>query len=180
MSTEHTIHRHTLSVLVQDSEGVISRISQLFTSRGFSIESIISAATATEGINRITVVAVCDDHVIEQIVKQLNKKIPVLRVVRLEDEQTIARALMLVKVKADATTRPQIVDSAAIFRARVIDVAPESMVIEATGGHSKLRALLDVLEPFGVLEVLESGQMALTRGPKTLTFNGATKRRINS
>lgn len=161
--------RHTLSVLVQDADGVISRIAGMFSRRAFWISSIASAATETPGINRITIVVECNDHVIEQITKQLNKLVPVLKVARLDDDQTVARALMLVKVTADAASRPQIVDAATIFRARVVDVAPDSVVIEATGTHGKLQALLDVLEPFGIREVLESGQLALMRGPKTLS-----------
>ncbi|MBN9644636.1 acetolactate synthase small subunit [Corynebacterium mendelii] len=172
------VRRHTLSVLVQDGEGVISRITGLFTRRGFSIESIASAATERPGINRITMVCRCDDYQIEQITKQLNKQVPVLKVVCLDDEQMVARALLMVKVSANATTRPQIVDAANIFRARVVDVAPESVVIEATGTHPKLRAFLDVLEPFGIKEVLESGPLALQRGPKTLSYNGALKQRV--
>lgn len=162
------ITRNTLSVLVQDIEGIISRVSGMFTRRGFNLISLVSAKTEVEGINRITIVVDADELRIEQITKQLNKLIPVLKVVRLDDETTIARALMLVKVAADATNRPQIVDAANIFRARVVDVAQESVVIEATGTPGKLRALLDVLEPFGIRELIQSGQIALNRGPKTM------------
>ncbi|MGP6173364.1 acetolactate synthase small subunit [Corynebacterium sp. A21] len=162
------ITRNILSVLVQDIEGIISRVSGMFTRRGFNLVSLVSAKTETEGINRITIVVDADELRIEQITKQLNKLIPVLKVVRLDDETTIARALMLVKVTADANNRPQIVDAANIFRARVVDVAQESVVIEATGTPGKLRALLDVLEPFGIRELIQSGQIALNRGPKTM------------
>ncbi len=162
------ITRHTLSVLVQDTDGIISRVSGMFTRRAFSLVSLVSAKTETVGINRITVVVDADELNIEQITKQLNKLIPVLKVVRLDEDTTIARAIMLVKVSADSTNRPQIVDPANIFRARVVDVAPESVVIEATGTPGKLRALLDVMEPFGIRELIESGQIALNRGPKTM------------
>lgn len=162
------ITRNILSVLVQDIEGIISRVSGMFTRRGFNLVSLVSAKTETEGINRITIVVDADELRIEQITKQLNKLIPVLKVVRLDDDTTIARALMLVKVAADANNRPQIVDAANIFRARVVDVAQESVVIEATGTPGKLRALLDVLEPFGIRELIQSGQIALNRGPKTM------------
>lgn len=162
------ITRNTLSVLVQDIEGIISRVSGMFTRRGFNLISLVSAKTEVEGINRITIVVDADELRIEQITKQLNKLIPVLKVVRLDDETTIARGLMLVKVAADATNRPQIVDAANIFRARVVDVAQEAVVIEATGTPGKLRALLDVLEPFGIRELIQSGQIALNRGPKTM------------
>lgn len=162
------ITRNILSVLVQDIEGIISRVSAMFTRRGFNLVSLVSAKTETTGINRITIVVDADELRIEQITKQLNKIIPVLKVVRLDDETTIARGLMLVKVAADANNRPQIVDAANIFRARVVDVAQDSVVIEATGTPGKLRALLDVLEPFGIRELIQSGQIALNRGPKTM------------
>lgn len=163
-----TVTRNTLSVLVQDADGIISRVSAMFTRRGFSLVSIVSARTETEGVNRITLVVDADEVRIEQITKQLNKLIPVLKVVRLDDDTSISRAIMLVKVKADNTNRPQVVDAAKIFRARVVDVAPESVVIEATGQPAKLRALLEVLEPFGIREMMQSGLIAMNRGPKNL------------
>ncbi|AKK08572.1 acetolactate synthase small subunit [Corynebacterium testudinoris] len=162
------ITRHTLSVLVQNVDGIISRVVALFTRRGYSLVSIVSADTGTPGINRITMVVDADELVIEQITKQLNKIIPVLKVVRLEEESTIARAIMLVKVNADNSNRPQVVDAANIFRARIVDVAQDSVVIEVTGTPGKLKALLEVLEPFGIRELIQSGQIALNRGPKTM------------
>ena len=162
------IVRNTLSVLVQDVDGIISRVAGMFTRRGYNLVSLVSANTETAGINRITIVVDANELVIEQVTKQLNKIIPVLKVVRLEEETTIARGIMLVKVNADNTNRPQVVDAANIFRARVVDVAQDSVVIEATGTPGKLRALLEVLEPFGVRELVQSGQIALNRGPKTM------------
>ncbi|RNE48350.1 acetolactate synthase small subunit [Corynebacterium alimapuense] len=162
------ISRHTLSVLVLDTDGIISRVAGMFTRRGYSLVSLVSAKTDTDGVNRITVVVDANDLIIEQITKQLNKIVPVLKVVRLETPTTIARAIMLVKVNADNTNRPQVVDAANIFRARVVDVAQESVVIEATGTPGKLRALLEVLEPFGIRELIQSGQIALNRGPKVM------------
>lgn len=162
------INRHTLSVLVLDTDGIISRVAGMFTRRGYSLVSLVSAKTGTDGVNRITVVVDANDLIIEQITKQLNKIVPVLKVVRLETPTTIARAIMLVKVNADNTNRPQVVDAANIFRARVVDVAQESVVIEATGTPGKLRALLEVLEPFGIRELIQSGQIALNRGPKVM------------
>ncbi|MCK7637865.1 acetolactate synthase small subunit [Corynebacterium sp. P7202] len=164
-------NRHILSVLVEDVDGIISRIAGLFTRRGYPIASIVSAITEVEGVARITIVVdgeEGDEHTIEQITKQLNKLIPVLKVVRLPEENTVARALMMVKVSADAGNRPQIVDAANIFRARVVDVSPDAVVIEATGTPGKLRALLDVLAPFGIREMIQSGEIALCRGPKTM------------
>ncbi|WJY89598.1 acetolactate synthase small subunit [Corynebacterium confusum] len=162
------VTRHTLSVLVQDGEGIISRVAGMFTRRGYSIISFVSARTETEGINRLTIVADANEIVIEQITKQLNKLIPVIKVVELEEDSSVARAIMLVKVAANNTNRPQVVDAVNIFRARVVDVAPESVVVEATGTPGKLQALLDVLEPFGVRELVQSGHVALSRGPKAM------------
>lgn len=160
---------HTLSVIVENKPGVLARISGLFARRGYNIESLAVGPTERPEISRITIqVAVDSPAVLEQITKQLNKLIPVLKVVRLDEETTIARAIMLVKVSADSNNRPQIVDAANIFRARVVDVAQESVVIEATGTPGKLRALLEVLEPFGIRELIQSGQIALNRGPKTM------------
>lgn len=160
--------RHILSVQVQDVEGIISRVTGMFTRRAFNLVSLVSARTETPGLNRLTIVVDADEEAIEQITKQLNKLIPVIKVVRLAEDSTIARGLMMVKVTASSVTRPQVVDAANIFRARIIDVAPDSVVVEATGTPGKLRALLDVLEPFGIREFLQSGQIALNRGPKTM------------
>ena len=139
--TNNEISRHILSVLVQDIDGIISRVSAMFTRRSFNLVSLVSGKTETEGVNRITIVVDASEINVEQITKQLNKLIPVLKVVRLEEDVTVARALMLVKVSADASNRPQVVDAANIFRARVVDVAPDSVVIEATGTQGKLHAL---------------------------------------
>lgn len=166
--TNNEISRHILSVLVQDIDGIISRVSAMFTRRSFNLVSLVSGKTETEGVNRITIVVDASEINVEQITKQLNKLIPVLKVVRLEEDVTVARALMLVKVSADASNRPQVVDAANIFRARVVDVAPDSVVIEATGTQGKLHALLEVLSPFGIRELISSGQIALNRGPKTM------------
>ncbi|WP_257158623.1 acetolactate synthase small subunit [Corynebacterium cystitidis] len=162
------ITRNILSVQVQDVDGIISRVTAMFTRRGFNLVSLVSAKTETEGLNRLTIVVDATDHQIEQMTKQLNKIIPVIKVVRLEDDTTIARSLMLVKVNANNSNRPQVVDAANIFRARIVDVAQDSVVIEATGTPSKLKAFLDVLEPFGIRELIRSGEIALNRGPKTM------------
>lgn len=160
--------RNILSVLVLDLDGIITRVTALFTRRGYNLISLVSAATETEGINRLTIVVDASEYHIEQITKQLHKLVQVLKVMRLDDSSTIARSLLLVKVNANNTNRPQVVDAANIFRARVVDVAPESVVIEATGTPSKLRAFLDVMETFGIRELVQSGQVALSRGPKVM------------
>ena len=162
------ITRHTLSVLVQDVEGIISRVTGMFSRRGYNLISLVSAKTEVEGINRLTIVVDANDIVTEQVTKQLNKLIHGLKVVELDEETTISRAIMLVKVSANNDNRAQVVGAVDIFRARVVDVAPESVVIEATGTPGKLRALLDVLEPFGIRELIQSGRVALGRGPKSM------------
>ncbi|MCS4534826.1 acetolactate synthase small subunit [Corynebacterium sp. HS2168-gen11] len=169
--TQPQISRHVLSVLVVDADSILSRVAGMFTRRSFTLVSVVSATTETKGINRLTISVDADEVAIEQIIKQLNKLVPVLKVVRFDQETMISRVMMLVKVSADATNRPQVVDAANIFRARIVDVAPESVVIEATGPEAKLRALLDILEPFGIREVMTSGQIALGRGPKTMLPN---------
>ncbi|MBC6792404.1 acetolactate synthase small subunit [Corynebacterium sp. LK26] len=159
---------HTLSVLTLDEPGILVRIAGMFTRRGFSIQSVTSGETETEGVNRITVVVETETLPIEQITKQLNKLVPVLKVVRQPPETMVSRGLLMVKVSCDNTNRPQVVDAANLFRARVVDVSQESVIIEATGERSKLVALLEVLEPFGIRELIQSGTVAMARGPKPM------------
>lgn len=168
MPAPHEVTRHTLSVLVEDVEGITSRVAGMFTRRGYNLVGIVSAKTETPGISRFTIVVDANEVVTEQVTKQLNKLIPVIKVVELDDETSVARGIMLVKVAADNTNRPQVVDAVNIFRARVVDVAQESVIVEATGSPGKLRALLDVLEPFGIRELIQSGHVALSRGPKAM------------
>ena len=149
------VSRHTLSVLVEDVEGILSRVTGMFSRRGYSIISLVSAQTENPGINRLTIVVDASETIMEQVTKQLNKIVPVIKIVELEADATVARALMMVKVAANNTNRPQVVDAVNIFRARVVDVAQESVVVEATGTPGKLAALLDVLETFGVLELVQ-------------------------
>lgn len=159
---------HTLSVLTLDEPGILVRIAGMFTRRGFSIQSITSGITETEGVNRITVVVETETHPIEQITKQLNKLIPVLKVVRQPEETLVSRGLLMVKVSCDNSNRTQVVDAANLFRARVIDVSRESVIIEATGERSKLEALLEILEPFGIRELIQSGAVAMSRGSRAM------------
>jgi len=159
---------HTLSVLTQDEDGIISRISGMFTRRAFNIVSISSGRTETDGVNRITLVIEGEEVVVEQITKQLNKLVPVLKVSRQDPETTVQRGLLLVKVAAGNSNRTQVVEAAKLFRAHVVDVSPDSLTIEATGTPSKLQALLDVLEPFGIRELIESSVTAMSRGPRSM------------
>lgn len=157
---------HTLSVLVEDKPGVLARVAALFSRRGFNIESLAVGATEQKSMSRMTIVVSAEDTVLEQVTKQLNKLINVIKIVEQDDDNAVARELALIKVRADASTRGQIIEAANLFRARVIDVSPESLIIEATGTPAKFVALLRVLEPYGVREIVQSGLVSLSRGPR--------------
>ncbi|QXT63917.1 MULTISPECIES: acetolactate synthase small subunit [Tessaracoccus] len=160
---------HTLSILVADHPGVLTRIAALFSRRGFNIQSLAVGPTEREGVSRMTVVAqVADDAALEQIVKQLNKLIEVRKVLEL-GTQAVHREMVLVKVHADVHTRSQVIDVVSLFRGKAVDVSSETITIEATGSDDKLAALLEMLRPHGIIELVQSGQVALGRGTKTLT-----------
>jgi acetolactate synthase-1/3 small subunit len=161
--------RHTLSVLVEDQPGVLARIASLFSRRGFNIESLAVGPTEHSGMSRMTIVVNVDDLPLEQVTKQLNKLVNVLKIVELDPSTAVQRELLLVKVRADADTRSQVLETVQLFRAKVVDVAPDAVVIEATGNADKLEALLRVLEPFGVKELVQSGMVAVGRGPRSIT-----------
>ena len=160
--------RHTLSVLVEDKPAVLTRVAALFARRGFNIHSLAVGPTEHAELSRVTVVVDVEDLPLEQVTKQLNKLINVLKVVELEPESSVQRELLLVKVRADATTRGQVVDAVGLFRAHVVDVAPEALTIEATGDPEKNAALLRVLEPFGIREIVQSGVVAVSRGSRSI------------
>lgn len=159
---------HTLSVLVEDKPGVLARVSSLFSRRGFNITSLAVGPTETDGLSRMTIVVAVDEIRLEQITKQLNKLINVIKIVEQEPASSVARELVLVKVRADAATRSQIIEVAELFRARVVDVSPESVVLEATGTPEKLAAILRMLDEYGIREIVQSGMVALGRGPKAI------------
>jgi len=160
--------RHTLSVLVQDQPGVLARIAALFSRRGYNIESLAVGPTETPEISRMTIVVDVDEHNLEQITKQLNKLINVLKIVELDDETAVARELMLIKLRADEGTRASVLQLVELFRAKVIDVGTDAITIEATGSRDKLEALLEVLAPHGVKEIVQSGVVALARGSRSI------------
>ncbi len=160
---------HTLSVLVEDKPGVLARVASLFSRRGFNITSLAVGATELPEVSRMTIVVSVADFPLEQVTKQLNKLINVLKIVEQDTEHAVARELLLVKVRADATVRSQVLETVALFRAKVIDVSAEAVTIEATGTPAKLAALLRVLEPYGIREIAQSGVVALGRGPKSIT-----------
>ena len=161
--------KHTLSVLVENKPGVLARIAALFSRRGFNIDSLAVGPTEHAEISRMTVVVDVEDLPLEQVTKQLNKLVEVLKVVELEPGSAVQRQVMLIKVRADAATRSQVLEFVQMFRAKVVDVATESLTIEATGTGEKLTALLEVLEPFGVRELVQSGLVAIGRGPRSIT-----------
>ena len=201
---------HTLSVLVENKPGVLTRVAGLFARRGFNIESLAVGPTEHAEISRITILVSVEGTVLEQVTKQLNKLVNVLKIVELEQSQAVQRELLLVKVRADespleqvtkqlnklvnvikiveldpavavrrelllvkvradATVRSQVLETVQLFRAKVVDVSPEALTVEATGTADKLEALLRMLEPFGVREMVQSGMVAIGRGPRSIT-----------
>ncbi|WP_372592985.1 acetolactate synthase small subunit [Actinotalea sp.] len=161
--------RHTLSVLVENKPGVLTRVAGLFARRAFNIHSLAVGPTEHPEISRITVVVDVDELPLEQVTKQLNKLINVLKIVELEQESSVQRELLLVKVRADAAARTGVLEVVQLFRAHVVDVVPEAVTIEAVGSPSKLSALLTALEPFGVREIVQSGTVAISRGARSIT-----------
>jgi len=161
--------KHTLSVLVENKPGVLARVAQLFSRRGFNIDSLAVGETEHAEVSRITIVVNADSSPLEQVTKQLNKLVNVLKIVELESGTSVQRELVLVKVRADRPTRAQVLETVNLFRARVVDVAPDTLTIEATGTADKLEALLRDLEPFGIKEMVQSGQVAIGRGSRSIT-----------
>jgi acetolactate synthase-1/3 small subunit len=161
--------QHTLSVLVENTPGALARIAGLFSRRGFNIESLAVGPTEIPGISRMTIVVNVEALPLEQVTKQLNKLINVIKIVELEPSSSVERELLLVKVKADATTRGQVVETIQLFRAKAVDVGPDSITIEVTGDPGKLAAMLRVLEPFGIRELVQSGKVAVGRGARSIS-----------
>ena len=161
--------KHTLSVLVENKPGVLARIASLFARRGFNIDSLAVGPTEYPEVSRMTIVVNVEDNPLEQVTKQLNKLINVLKIVELEPAASVSRELLLVKVKADPQSRSQVLEVVQLFRAKVIDVSSDAVTIEATGGTEKIDALLRVLEPFGVKELVQSGIVAMGRGSRSIT-----------
>ncbi len=161
--------RHTLSVLVEDTPGVLARVASLFSRRGFNIESLAVGPTEVPQVSRMTIVVNVEGAVLEQVTKQLNKLINVLKIVELDPDSSVQREILLVKVKADLETRSHILETVQLFRAKVVDVASDAVTIEATGNGDKLAALLRVLEPFGLKELVKSGAVAMARGARSIS-----------
>jgi acetolactate synthase-1/3 small subunit len=156
-------------VLVENKPGVLARIAALFSRRGFNIDSLAVGPTEHPEISRMTIVVGVADRPLEQVTKQLNKLVNVIKIVELYPESSVQRELLLVKVRADLDTRSHVLETVQLFRAKVVDVAPDAVTVEATGSADKLEALLRVLEPFGIKELVQSGMVAINRGGRSLT-----------
>ena len=164
---------HTLSVLVENVPGVLARVAGLFSRRSFNIESLAVGPTENPEVSRMTIVVAVEELPLEQVTKQLNKLVNVIKIVELEQTASVQRELLLVKVRADATVRSQVLETVQLFRAKVVDAAPEALTIEATGTSDKLSALLRMLEPYGVREIVQSGMVAVSRGARSITATSA-------
>jgi acetolactate synthase-1/3 small subunit len=161
--------KHTLSVLVENRPGVLTRVAGLFARRGFNIHSLAVGPTEHSDVSRITVVVDVEELPLEQVTKQLNKLVNVIKIVELEQSASVQRELLLVKVRADMQTRSNVLETVRLFRAKVVDVAPDAVTVEVTGNPDKLEAFLKVVEPFGIRELVQSGLVAIGRGSRSIT-----------
>jgi acetolactate synthase-1/3 small subunit len=163
------VSRHTLSVLVENKPGVLARIAGLFSRRGFNIDSLAVGPTEHPEVSRMTIVVNVEESPLEQVTKQLNKLVEVIKIVELDPEASVSRELLLVKVRADATTRGQVLEIVQLFRAKVVDVATDAVTVQVVGNQGKLEDFLRVVEPFGVRELVQSGMVAIGRGSRSIT-----------
>jgi len=161
--------KHTLSVLVENKPGVLARIAGLFSRRGFNIDSLAVGPTEHPEISRMTIVVDVQHAPLEQVTKQLNKLVEVIKIVELDGSASVNRELLMVKVKADLESRAHVLDAVQLFRAKVVDVAPDAVTIQAVGNADKLADLLRVLEPFGIRELVQSGVVAIGRGSRSIS-----------
>jgi acetolactate synthase I/III small subunit len=161
--------RHTLSVLVENKPGVLARIAGLFARRGYNIDSLAVGPTEHDEVSRMTIVVSVEDSPLEQVTNQLNKLVEVIKIVELDGSASVNRELLLVKVKADADTRGRILDVVELFQAKVVDVSPDTVVIQSMGNVDKLADLRRLLEPFGIRELVQSGMVAIGRGPRSIS-----------
>ena len=161
--------KHVLSVLVENRAGTLSRVSGLFSRRGFNIDSLTVGETENPALSRMTIMVSGDDSILEQIIKQLDKLVDVVAIRELAESSNIRREIMLVKIEADEKARPAIVEVAAIFRSRVVDISPETITLEATGSTEKIDGLIQLVRPYGILEMARTGSVALERGNSVLS-----------
>jgi len=159
--------KHTIAVLVENKFGVLSRVAGLFSARGYNIESLSVGETLDPTVSRMTLVVRGDEFVMEQVTKQLHKLIDIIKVSDLTDDSHVERELVLIRVNAEPQHRAEVLRTADIFRAKVIDVTPQSFTLEATGDEGKLEALIELLRPMGIQEIVRTGKVAIARGPKT-------------
>lgn len=160
---------HVLSLLVEDKPGLLTRVAGLFARRGFNIESLAVGKTEVPGLSRITVVVDVEDQPLEQVTKQLNKLVNVVKIVELERDSSVQREHMMIKVRVDNASRAQVLEVINLFRARAVDVTTDALVIEVTGDTAKCQALVRLLEPFGIKEIVQSGLLAIGRGSKSIS-----------
>ena len=158
--------KHTISVLLQNRPGVLSRVTGLFSGRGFNIESLCVAETLESDVSCLTLVTTGDNFIIEQITKQLHKLIDVIKVTDISDKEYVEREMVLLRVKADANTRAEVLRVVDIFRGKVVDVSPKSYAVEITGSASKIQAVIDILRPLGIKEIVRTGTIAMARANK--------------
>lgn len=156
--------KHTLSVLVENKPGVLARVAELFARRGFNIDSLAVGTTEKPDISRMTIVVDVEEHSLEQVRKQLHKLINVIEIIDLDPDTSVAREMLMAKIKVDTENRSEVIEIVDIFRGNIVDVSPESIVVEATGNASKLRAFEDLLRPYGIRELVRTGKVALPRG----------------
>jgi len=158
--------KHTLAVLVENRPGVLSKVAGLFARRGYNIESLVVGETEDKTVSRITLVVEGDERVIEQVSKQLNKQVDVIKIQDITEEETVDRQMLLIKVSADQTARQEILQLMEIFRCRIVDIGRRSLIIEATGEEGKIEAVIQSLRPFGIKELVRTGKVAMVRGAK--------------
>jgi acetolactate synthase-1/3 small subunit len=162
----HTVRKHTIAVLVENKFGVLSRVAGLFSARGYNIESLSVGETLDSTVSRMTLVVRGDEFVLEQVVKQLHKLIDVIKVIDLTQENHVERELVLMRVNAETQHRAEILRTADIFRAKVVDVTSTTFTLEATGDESKLSAFVELMRPMGIQELVRTGKVAIARGSK--------------
>jgi acetolactate synthase-1/3 small subunit len=177
MQDGHEPRKHTIAVLVENKFGVLSRVAGLFSARGYNIESLSVGETLDPSVSRMTLEVRGDEFVIEQVTKQLYKLVDVIKVTDLTDESRVERELILIRVNAEPQHRAEILRTADIFRARVVDVTPLSFTLEATGNGEKLEAFVELLRPLGIQEIVRTGKVAIARSPKTRVRRVETTRR---
>ncbi len=161
--------KHTLSVLVENKPGVLARVAGLFSRRGYNIDSLAVGPTEHPEVSRMTIVVNVEESPLEQVTKQLNKLVEVIKIVELDSNASVSRELLMVKVKADAVTRGQVLEVAQIFKAKVVDVAPDAMTLQVVGHPEKLADFLQVIEPYGVRELVQSGVVSIGRGGRSIS-----------